>query len=231
VTTEGGFIAPSARLGQPPTVVVDTAGNIYTRDPNTLNNPLITPIIVRNVGPAGLAQIVAAIHAAGVDKSGSDGGIAADAGVTVFTSVIDGQENVYRVAAGGGPGPVGRPGGSPRPADALLSRLTDPNDTWGTPNATPSPFTPTAYKVYVAPGSATATAVTWPLTTPLADFGTPSTPDFGVTGLRSGVVFGADAGTLASATSNAEADTSFVSGGKSYQVWIRALLPPELNQQ
>src|SRR4051794_12004989 len=44
VTQEGGFIAPSARLGNAPIVTVDTAGNIYTGDPNAAPM-LIQPVV------------------------------------------------------------------------------------------------------------------------------------------------------------------------------------------
>ena len=82
----------------------------------------------------------------------------------------------------------------------------------------------------MAPATDTGTAVDWPLATALADFGTPAQPDFGVTGLRAGVVLDADAATLASALGTTPAGTLVKSGGQTYQVWIRPLLPPELNQ-
>ena len=191
VTNEGGFIAPSAHLGEMPSVVVDTAGNIYTADPNATTQTLIPAVVVRDVGPNGAAQILAAMRAAGLDKAGSSG-VAGDAGVTVFTAEIDGQEVVNRVAPGGPAGP-GHPGASPEPAIALLNRLLDPTETWGAADVSIAAFTPTAYKVYVAPSTGTGTTADWPLTTSLATFGSPSQPDFGVTGLRGGVVLGADA--------------------------------------
>lgn len=231
VTTEGGFIAPTAHLGQLPSVVVDTAGNIYTADPDAAQTTLIPSAVVRNVGPAGAAQILAAIRAAGLDKeNGGGGGINnPDAGVTVFTVDVDGQEIVNRVVDNGAPGP-GHPGGSPNPGADLLNRLLDPSETWGATSVDSVPFTPTAYKIHAAPTTGgEGTAVDWPLTASLADFGTPATPNFGVMGLRTGAVTGSDASKVADAFASAAPDALARSDGETYQVWIRPLLPPELN--
>ena len=229
VTTEGGFISPSAHLGQLPDVVVDTDGNIYTADPNSAGGALIPLAVVRSVGVGGAAQILAAVKAAGLDQANDNGGGPGnpDAGVTVVTVEIDGQEIVNRLS-GGSPG---HPGASPAPALELVQRLEDPTETWGATNVTATPFVPTAYKIYEAPNtSGAASSIDWPLTTSLADFGTAATPDLGITGLRTGVVFGADATSLASAAAGATSDTVFVSGNQQYQLWIRPLLPPELVQ-
>lgn len=229
VTQEGGFIAPSAHLSQLPQVVVDTAGNIYTpRVAESTVGSLIPPVAVRNVGSAGAAQILAAMKAAGLDKEGSSG-VAGDAGVTVFTAEIDGQEVVTRVAQEGPAGP-GHPGASPQPALDLLNRLLDPEETWGATNVTAAPYTPAAYKVYVAPAPAGSTpTVTWPLSPVLSEFGSPATPNFGVDGLRTGVVTGANASTLATNLGAVASGTFASSDGSPYQVWIRPLLPPEIS--
>ncbi|HEY5520772.1 MAG TPA: hypothetical protein VIK08_08945 [Candidatus Limnocylindrales bacterium] len=232
VTTEGGFIAPSAHLGQLPAVVVDTAGNIYTADPNSAGGSLIALAVVRSVGASGAAQIMAAIKAAGLDHANATGGGPGnpDAGVTVFSVVVDGQEVLNQISGGGAPAP-GHPGGSPEPALDLLARLQDPGETWGAANVTTTPFVPTAYKVYDAPAtSGGANAIDWPLSASLATFGKPVTPDLGITGLRTGVVFGDDATKLAAVGGSATSDTVFVSDNEQYQVWIRPLLPPELAQ-
>ena len=230
VTNEGGFIAPSAHLGEVPAVVVGTDGTIYTVDPNATSQTLIPAVVVRDVGTSGAAQILAAMRAAGLDQSSSSGGPGnPDAGVTVFTAEIDGQEIVNRISQGA-PGGPGHPGGSPEPAIDLLNRLLDPTETWGASNVSNAAFTPTAYKVYVAPAAATGTTAEWPLAAPLAQFGSPAQPNFGVTDLRAGVVFGDDAATLSGALGDADAGTLVTSAGQTFQVWIRPLLPPELTQ-
>jgi len=231
VTTEGGFISPTAHLGQLPDVVVDTDGDIYTVDPNSAGGTLIALAVVRNVGASGAAQILAAVKAAGLDQVNDNGGGPGnpDAGVTVVTVEIDGQEIVNRLS-GGASGP-GHPGASPAPALELVQRLEDPAETWGASSAPSQPFVPTAYKIYdSSTTNGGSSAIDWPLTTSLAEFGTAATPDLGVTGLRTGVVFGADAKSLASVAGGATSDTVFVSGNQQYQLWIRPLLPPELAQ-
>ena len=69
--------------------------------------------------------------------------------------------------------------------------------------------------------------MTWPLATPLAEFGTPAVPDRGIAGLRSGVVLGDDAKTLGPFLAEANALTPIVSGGKPYTIFVRPLLPDE----
>jgi hypothetical protein len=229
VTTEGGFISPAAHLGQLPTVVVDASGHIYTPDLDTAPPLLIPRVVRRDVGPEGAAQILSAIKDAGLDEEGtaSGGPSNPDAGVTVFTVVVDGQEVVNRIVDGGGPG---RPGSSPSPAMDLLNRLVDGTEMWGATGVVQKPFTPSAYKIYFAPTTdETAATVAWPLSTGLADFGTPATPDFGVNGLRTGAVTGDDALKIATAFGPATPDSLSRSAGDIYQIWIRPLLPPELN--
>ena len=214
-------------------MVVDTAGNIYRADPNTSGLTLIPKADVQTVGEAGAAQILAAVKAAGLDVEQNNGGGPGnpDAGVTVITVMIDGQEIVNRISSGGAPGPgvPGHPSGSGTPVSDFIQFIEDPNDTWGQKNVTTTAFTPTAYKVYTAAGQGSGSStVEWPLSTSLADFGTPATPDFGITGLRTGAVTADDATKVAAALGNAAPDTLVTSDGTAYQVWIRPLLPPEL---
>jgi len=209
-------------------VVVDTDGKIYLPSGDA-SGALIPGVDVRDVGEAGAEQIIQAIRDAGLDHEGDDGGIVADAGVTVFTVEIDGQEIVNRIGANG-PGQPGQPGGGNNPAIDLLNRLTDPTETWGATDVEASTYEPVAYRVYAAPAEASdGETVDWPLSTPLTDFGTPATPDFGVSGLRSGIVTGDDASTMAGALSLKSSQDAVMSDGHAYQLWVRPLLPDELN--
>jgi len=246
VTTEGGFINPEATIAALPTVAVYADGRIITPGAVDAIAPgrLLLPVVVRDVGPAGALAILAAIRQAGLDKpSTGSPGIPGDAGTNVFTVVIDGTTTTTRLAGGGsgpgvpGPGGPGGPSvGSADPGRAaaldLLDRLTDPTQAWGAASAPETPFIPAGYRVFVAPGAPpsdqTSTPVPWPLATPLETFGTPAVPDRGVTGLRQGVVLGADAATLRPILEAARSSTPFVSGGKSYTLQVRALLPDEL---
>ncbi len=249
MTNEGGFINPAASIGALPQVVVETDGRILLPAPMPdASQPLVAPVEVRDTGPAGAAAILAAMRAAGLDTEGS-GGVAADTGSTVFTAVIDGETIVSRFAAGGpgGPGGPGRPGGPGVPggsgspdasgapatpgaaAFALLARLTDPGETWGAATApVAAPFVPDAYLVYVAPaGAAGADVARWPLAAAPEAFGTPTLPDRGVTGLRSGVVTGADARALAEGLAGLPAGSPVASGDMAWSVWVRPVLPHE----
>lgn len=241
VTTEGGFIKPVASMEALPQVVVDSDGRIYT--PAVAadgSSPMIPPVQVRDTGAAGAAAIAAAMRDAGLDVEGSGGGIAADMGTTVFTATVDGNTIVNRISGGGpigGPGAPGHPGasdgasGAPGAAAlALLARLTDPAETWGAASAPAAvAYRPQGYRVFLAPADAApgATLVVWPLSKAPGDFGTPAAADLGATGLRSGIVTGADAATLAQVVSHATAGSGFTAGGTTWEAWIRPLLPDE----
>jgi hypothetical protein len=239
VTSEGGFINPSANLASVPTVSVYADGRILT--PGAVDavypGPLLPPVQIKDVGAAGAQAIVAAIRSAGLDKAGAGGGIGnPDAATTVFAVNVDGTTVTTRFHLGGGPGGPGLPGAaSPDPSVAaagdLLNRLTDQAETWGVANPVVSTLTPTAYRIFVAPGAPVGDMLTseptvaWPLATPLDQF---AVPDRGIAGLRQGAVFGADAQALGPVLAAANALTAFSSGGNLYTLSVRPLLPDEV---
>jgi hypothetical protein len=237
ITSEGGFIGPSATLTALPTAVVYADGRIFTPGiaPAIYPSPLLPAFEVRDVGTVGAAAILEAIRAASLDKTGAgDTGVAADTGTTVFAVVVDGVTITSRFAGlGGGPGRPG--GGNPGTAAALdlLTRLTDTTDTWGSATAPETSYVPTAYRIFVAPGapvadpSASQSPLAWPLATPLDAFGIAAVPDRGITGLRTGVVSGADAAALAPFLAKADLLTPITSAGQSYTLYVRPLLPDE----
>jgi hypothetical protein len=206
---------------------------------------LLPTLNVRNVGPNGIASILDTIRKGGLDKPGGGaGGIPGDTGTTIITVVVDGQPVTTRFPGltGGPPGPGGHgtPGASAADdpgrvaARELVSRLDDPTDAWGGTSSPLSLYKPSGFRLYVAPGgpppdaSASQAPVTWPLAAPLAAFGTPAVPDRGIAGLRQGVVLGSDAAALAPVLASATAITPFVSGGTSYTLYARPLLPDEV---
>jgi hypothetical protein len=204
---------------------VDTDGKIYTQALDDSGAPQLIPgVEMRDVGAGGAAAIMQAIHDAALDQNGDDGGAPGDTGVTIFTVELNGEQYVNRVVATG----PGRPGGG-GPAVDLLNRLLDPTEGWGTSGVTSSTYEPVAYRVYVAPTDAGGSDSTdWPLTTAPDQFGSPATPNFGVAGLRSGIVLGDDASAFAAAVSGASSQETLTFGGNPYQVWVRPLLPDEL---
>jgi hypothetical protein len=245
VTTEGGFIAPAANLATVPTLSVYGDGRILAPGPVDMiyPGPLLPPVAIHDVGPAGAQAIVAAIRAAGLDKPSTAGpGIPGDTGTTVIVVKLDGATTTTRMALGGGapgPGGPGIPGaGSPDPAQAaaisLLARLEDPAETWGAASVHDSMLVPQGYLVFVAPGapigdsSVAQAAVAWPLSTALVSFGSPATPDRGISGLRQGAVLGADVATLGPVLAKATVLTPFASGGSSFTLFVRPLLPDEV---
>jgi hypothetical protein len=241
VRSEGGFINPAAAIGDLPLAVVDTDGRIYTpAAPASLSAPLIRTVLVRETGAAGAAAILAAARAAGLADGSGGGGVAADTGSTVFTLEVDGDEVVTRVASGGPAGEPGLPGdtgsGSSTPSAGgplgLLAALTDPATAWSGGASPAAPFTPSAYRVWVAPDAAGpgATAIAWPLATAPASFGSPAAADLGVDGLRSGIVSGLDAGALAAAVASAQTGTDVVASGHAFTLWMRPVLPDELDR-
>ena len=245
VTSEGGFINPVATLAALPIVTVYADGKIMTPAPIPASDPgpLLAGLNVRDVGPEGARKILAAIRTVGLDKPATAGpGIPGDAGTDVFTIVIDDVATTSRFSGGGpgGPGVVGGvvgAGGSGDPERAaaidLLNRLLDPAETWGATSAPEAAYTPSGYRIFVAPASAQPdpsagpTPVRWPLAKTLDAFGTPAVPDRGIAGLRQGVALGADADTLTPVFQAATTLITFTSAGKSYTLYVRPLLPDE----
>jgi hypothetical protein len=238
VTNEGGFINSTGSLATLPAVSVYADGRIMTPGPLVAiyPGPLVPTVQVRSVGPGGAAQIRTAIEAAGLETAGASTGPGVpDVGQTVFTVIVDGAPVVSRFngLGGGVPGPVASGAGNEAAALDLLTRLQDPTGTWGAASVTLTTYVPTAYRIWVAPGapaadpSLTEPAIVWPLASPLSAFGTPVVPDQGIAGLRSGVVSGADATTLAPVLAKATAITPFTSGGQSFTLYVRPLMPDE----
>jgi len=242
VTSEGGFINPAATLAALPIVTIYADGKIFTPAPvdAIFPGPLLPMLNVRDVGPEGAKSILAAIRTAGLDKPAAGGpGIPGDAGTDVFTVVVDGTTTTSRFSGNGPGGPGvgvgGISGGAPERTAALnlLNRLLDPAQTWGASSASATPYTPSGYRIFVEPAnpqpdaSAGSASVAWPLATPLDAFGTPAVPDRGIAGLRQGVALGPDAETLTPILKSATTETTFTSGGKSYTLYVRPLLPDE----
>jgi hypothetical protein len=240
VTSEGGFINPAATLGALPTVAVYTDGRILTPGPVAAiyPGPLMPPLTVRDVGPTGAAAILVAIKAAALDTPSTAGpGIPGDSGTNVFTAVVDGVTTTSRFSGGqlGQPShPFGSGDDARGAALALLDRLLDPAETWGAAAVQASAYSPSGYLIFVAPGGpasdpqASQSPVALPLATPLADFGAPAAADRGIAGLRQGTVLGPDAAVLGPILQRATTLTAFTSGGSSFTLSVRPLLPDEV---
>jgi hypothetical protein len=130
-----------------------------------------------------------------------------------------------------------QPGGAttdpvPSATEQLLGRLMGADLFGGTagPSGT---YVPTGFQVFATPGQPDVTdpglarsPVSWPLATPLASFGKADT--LGADGARVGVVVGADALTLRPILEAATQITPFTSGGSSWTLAVKPLLPDEV---
>src|SRR4051794_29861892 len=157
VTSEGGFIGPTATLAALPSVVVYTDGRIFTPAAQDAMYPgaLLPALQVRDVGPAGAAAITAAIRDVHLDSPApSENPVGADMGTTVITAVLDGVTTTARFTGlGGAPGRPNSDGGNATAAaaKALLDRLDDPSDDWGGTAGPQTLYTPAGHPLFVAP--------------------------------------------------------------------------------
>ncbi len=78
-----------------------------------------------------------------------------------------------------------------------------------------------------SPSDIVEPSIAWPLKTPLASFGDPIGPGNGVGATRCGVVTGADLDTLMPLMSKATAISPWTSGGHTFGLQARPLLPDE----
>jgi hypothetical protein len=249
VSQAGGFIAPSAELGVLPSVSVYADGSIVLPGPAQAVDPApaLPSIVIERVSAAGLRTILDSARATGLaDPTASfDGGPAPDAGVTLITIDIDGLPRRVRVSS---LGDATRDGAlDPKVAAARvrlraflasfddLRKLVGP-DLLGTAQ----PYRATALRLIVNPadpsGGNGASAIAWPLGTPLAAFGAEVAATATVSGAaglngggaaRCGTVSGADLATLLSRAGSATVLTPWTSEGQAYGITFRPLLPDE----
>lgn len=242
---EGGFISPNAIRTRLPIVSVYADGRIMTEGatPAIYPGPLVPSIVVRSVGADGAAAILKAAEDAGLAGSGTndESRPVPDAPTTVITIVRDGVSTVSRFGSlEPGAGPLNSSGsGAGGPADriraaaaALLAGLIGTGTFGGTPTAD-GVYQPLGFQLFVTLGSPTPSdaslarpALTWPLATPLATFGRADA--LGGEGARVGAVVGADSATLGPILAGATQITPFTSGGESWTIVVRPLLPDEV---
>ena len=239
VTQEGGFISPGALRARLPSVSAYADGTIITEGlaPAIYPGALVPALVYRSVGPAGATGILDAATTAGL--TGADGsygpGPVPDGPTTVITVIKDGHQTVSRFSSLA-PTQI-QPGGAstdpvPSAADQLLGRLMATDLFGGTAGASGT-YVPAGFQVFATPGapdvsdpSLVRSPVSWPLATPLASFGKADT--LGGDGARVGVVIGADALTLRPVLEAATQITPFTSGGSSWTLTVKPLLPDEV---
>jgi hypothetical protein len=242
IETGGGFVAPSYQLTRLPEWTLFGDGRVIVPAPAVGDAPFIPKLAVLRVTPAEIQKIVGAADEAGLLGPDADYPIVgvADAGTTVFTTVVAGK--VHRVSAYalglGGPGAGGPAAGGGDPAvaaaraklAALRDELSDLATFLGRTVPTDEAYVPLGLRVFLtdagpADPSAPAQTVTWPLSADPATAGQPTA----VPGTICVAVTGADAVsfTAAAKTAAATPQTVWTFGKARYTAGVRPMLPNE----
>lgn len=244
IADAGGFVSPQVLWRRAPTFALLADGSAVTPGPQIeiYPGPALPNMTARRIGPAGLEAILRAAGDAGL--LGPSRAIAlhgvADAATTTFTLVRDGvthRISVYALDA------AAHDPGQSLAQRAQAARLATFRDALGDlPRWLPKgsigperPYPPSALLAFatpsqgpkdlpVAPPAEAQRPVVWPLATPLARFGMPFT---GLPGVRCGEVTGPDLQALLPALRGANELTPWRSGGRSYSLVVRPLLPGE----
>ncbi len=240
VAYEGGFLAPDDHFRQTPLVSVYADGRVIQPGAQVAMypGPLLPSLQVVRIGRASILRLLDAARQAGLatsDVSYPARGVA-DAPDTVITVVADGHTVTSHFGAldlepaqqGSAAERAAR-----QAASDFVAKASDPRALLGPDAVTDAgSYVPTAVRLLVRPGGPQAqdpalarTPLPWPLATPLATFGTrlENYPD----GERCGVVEGADLALLWPVLQQATQLTGFASGGATYTVVPRPLLPDE----
>ena len=247
VETTGGLLSPASALSRVPEFSLYGDGRVITEGAQiqiypgpALPNLRVTPVskeavsaILRAAGSAGLL---------GPDRRYAMAPIA-DAPTTTFTVVAGGRRHVTSVYALGFDVPAGQVPADERRARVALAAFrgresqaselaeVSAKDAAGRGSiGRDQAFDPTGLRVFVSRGGPPAQpglerrAVAWPLATPLADFGHPLSdwPD-----LRCGTAAGSDLARLLADAQRADQLTPWRSGGATYTLTFRPLLPDE----
>jgi len=236
VQTAGGFVAPGTDQASFPEFALTADGRVVTTGPQIeiYPGPSMPNTLQRSITREGIDAIAAAARDAGLDEDnhyGYDG--VADAGTTYFTFAVDGARHVVSAYALGmdsqsGPGQTT----ANRDARAKLQRFRE--KLGDLPSWLPAgslgeekPYEFDALRIVAREGavnpedSAKPSEKGWPLSTPLAEFGT-ATRD-----ARCGVVTGADLDSVLPLARTSSQNTLWHSGGKTYVLQFRPQLPDE----
>jgi hypothetical protein len=240
----GGFVAPQAQLLRFPQFSLYGDGTVVTEGAQIeiYPQPALPPLLATPVDDQGMQAILRAAQRAGL--AGPDATYDAvrvpDAPDTVFTLNLGGKRHTVTVTA------LGMSAGSATgvPADerraravlqALTGRLADLRS-WLPPGSVGKdrPYRPAAMRVFVTPGAPKGSsepprqpAAAWPLSPPLAQFGSLISTPLNGGAVRCGVVGGADLSKLFPLAQRANRLTPWTSDGDRYALAFGPLLPDE----
>jgi hypothetical protein len=237
--TSGGFVAPQTTFQSMPGFSLFADGRAITQGAQTeiYPGPALPSVIVTRVTPEGVQALVQAALDAGLGANHSYTTMTiSDMPTTTFTLMTNGvtyTTSVYALGAGGGTAPG--MSSSERAARAALERFSaELSDLRGSlPQGSVGadmPYTPEGLRVFVqAPQPSPDPALhqktlTWPLSTPLARFGSPAS---GISGTRCGTVAGSDLDRLLPLARSANQLTPWRSMGAAFSLVFRVLLPDE----
>lgn len=237
----GGFVPPGVDLTNTPVISVYGDGSVVSQGAQIMiyPGPLLPSLQVQKMNQAGMRRLLDAAAKAGLlerDQRYDSYGIA-DAPTTFFTFTADGC--THRISAYALSEAASAQGLDQETVDAraallaFRNALTDLPALAGSANVSDGGvFKASAYRVVVREDAATTgaggspvTTVKWPLRGSLATFGDPLSA--GAADTRCGSVDGADAAALTSIFEKANAETRFESGGRTYVLRVRQLLPDE----
>jgi hypothetical protein len=236
--SKGGFIAPQAQLVRFPTFSLYGDGTVITQgaQPAIYPGPALPSLIATRLTPAGVAAVLDAARRAGLYGRSADyhGVMMPDAGSTVFTLNEPNRSHVVSVTALGAdvnPSVPAAEVAARARLEAFSAKLGDLRSWLPKGSVGPdSVYRPAGLRVFVAAGAPKGIAepsMAWPLSTPLAGFGSPFTTPVQGGPSSCGVVTGGDLKTLLPMVEKANQLTPWTSEGKAYTLSFRQLLPDE----
>ncbi len=238
----GGLVPPGRILSELPVVSIYGDGRVITQGPmiEIYPGPALPNLRVSRISEAGLQEVLAAAADAGLlgnDAHYDYPGIA-DAPTTIFTVNAGGttsRVSAYALGIGEDPSMIPPEEAAARADLAdFESKLGDLAGWLGADVASADqPYDFTAIRIYSQRATpvgrepeASPRFAEWPLATPLATFGEPFRAGAEPT-MRCGVVRGDDLATLRPALQAADQLTYWQSGGETWSLILRPLLPDE----
>jgi hypothetical protein len=234
VAEEGGFISPLVIAQREPQFSLFGDGTVITvgASPAIYPGSALPPLLSQTLNAEAIQAVLRAALDAGLGEPHAGGGMVgvSDAGTTVFTfnaNDVSTTVKIYALGAGGS----GKPAGMSDADYQLRQKLQQLVSKLGTleqwvPKGSISaaqPYFGVGAAVYVSDyrpdPTLTEPAQSWPLTTPLASFGTPTA------GARCGAVTGQDwTQTLLPLAKKANGLTPWTEGTTRYSLAFRPLL-------
>ena len=237
---QGGLIIPQGAFQQLPLVAVYADGRVLQPGPVAAiyPGPLLPRLNEQRIGRVSIARLLEAARAAGLTTSDVSypAQMVADVPDTVITIRTGERTVTSRFGALGietGERGTAAERAARAAASTFVAQATDLPSLLGADAVSDAgSYAPSALRVMVLPGipqpsdpGLARPAVSWPLSTPLATFG--AHLEHYPQNYRCGVVGGADLATLLPVLEQATTLTGFSSGGETYLVFPRPLLPDE----